>query len=50
VQAAVAAGVVALAIAPCGPGAEGHAARLRAAGAVRLLPDVAALLALLAAD
>jgi phosphoglycolate phosphatase-like HAD superfamily hydrolase len=50
VQAAVAAGVVALAIAPRGLGAEGHAARLRAAGAVRLLPDVAALRALLATD
>jgi len=50
VQAAVAAGVVALAIAPRGVGAEAHAARLRAAGAVRLLPDVAALRALLAAD
>lgn len=50
VEAAVAAGVVALAIAPRGIGAESHAARLRAAGAVRLVPDLAALRALLAAD
>lgn len=49
VEAAVAAGVVALAIAPRGIGAEAHAARLRVAGAVRLLPDLAALRALLGA-
>ena len=47
VQAARAAGVVPLAIAPHGIGAEAHAERLRAAGAARLVPgpaDVGALL------
>ncbi|MBX3463250.1 MAG: aminotransferase class I/II-fold pyridoxal phosphate-dependent enzyme [Planctomycetes bacterium] len=46
VQAARAAGVVPLAVEPRGPGAEAHAARLRAAGAARLLPGVPGLLAL----
>jgi len=40
VQAARAAGVVPLAIAPHGLGAESHAERLRAAGAVRLVREI----------
>ncbi len=46
VQAARAAGVVPLAIAPHGIGAEAHAERLRAAGAVRLVSDPADVLRL----
>jgi hypothetical protein len=47
VEAARAAGVVPLAIAPRGIGAEAHAERLRAAGAVRLVRDLADVIALL---
>ena len=47
VQAARAAGVVPLAIAPHGIGAESHAERLRAAGAVRLVAGPADVVALL---
>ncbi|MFN8827339.1 MAG: HAD family hydrolase [Planctomycetota bacterium] len=46
VQAARAAGVVPLAIAPHGIGAEAHAERLRAAGAARLVPGPADVLRL----
>jgi hypothetical protein len=46
VRAARGAGVVPLAMAPRGIGADAHAARLRAAGAARLVDGVAALLAL----
>lgn len=47
VVAARGAGVVPLAIAPRGPGADAHAERLRAAGAARLVDGPAALLSLL---
>lgn len=49
VEAARAAGVVPLAVAPQGVGAEAHAERLRAAGAARLVAGVAALRGHLAA-